>query len=199
MPVRRRRNADDGCGRLRRARSGSGSGRSRRAAPARCRGCASRTYSPTATGAMTSSRALQDQRRHRHRGEVGAVVGQERDPGEPPGDLRVGAAEARRQLLAELRPLGVAHDHRRHRARPAEVVAVQRLEQLVDVRLAEPADVVRRRRCSGATGRPSPAWRSAPAPRRRRATPIMARDRVARRRSRRRGRAPRRSRATSSA
>ncbi len=46
--------------------------------------------------------ALQDQGRHRHLGEVGPVVGEERDPGEPPGDVGVGAAEALGQLGAEL-------------------------------------------------------------------------------------------------
>ena len=76
------------------------------------------------------------------RREVGAVVGEERHPREVPGDLGVGAAEAVGQLLAELRAVGVAHDGRGHRARPAEVVAVQRVQQPVDVRLAEPADVV---------------------------------------------------------
>ena len=94
---------------------------------------------------------------------------EERHPGELAGDLRVGAAEAVRQLLPELGPVGVAHDHRGHRARPAEVVAVERVEQLVDVGLAEPADVARRRRCSAATGRPARACRTAPARRWRRA------------------------------
>ena len=77
-----------------------------------------------------------------HLRQVGAVVGEEGDAREVPGDLRVGAAEAVGQLLAELRAVRVAHDHRRHRARPAEVVAVERLEQPVDVLAAEAADVV---------------------------------------------------------
>ena len=87
-------------------------------------------------------RALQDQGGHPDVGEVGAVVRGEGDPGEVPGDLRIGAAEAVGQLVAELRPVGVAHDHRGHRARPAEVVAVQRLQQPVDVLGREPADVL---------------------------------------------------------
>jgi hypothetical protein len=62
--------------------------------------------------------------------------------GEVPGDGRVGAAEARGETLAELRPVGVAHDHRRHRRRPAEVVGVEGVEQVVDVLLPEPAVVV---------------------------------------------------------
>ena len=100
------------------------------------------TYSPTHVGgdrvvARTAGRGSAS-----HPRQVGAVVGQERDAREVPGDLRVRAAEAVGQLLAELGPVRVAHDHRRHRARPAEVVAVQRLEQALDVLAREPADVV---------------------------------------------------------
>ena len=64
------------------------------------------------------------------------------DAGELRGDLRIGAAEAVGQLLAELRPVGVAHDHRAPWRRPAEVVAVERVEQPVDVLGREAADVV---------------------------------------------------------
>ena len=45
------------------------------------------------------------------------------------------------QLLPQLRAVRVAHDRRRHRARPAEEVALHRLQQLLDVRRAEAADV----------------------------------------------------------
>ena len=55
------------------------------------------------------------------------------------------AGSVRQKLLVssspELRPVRVAHDHRRHRRGPAQVVAVQRLQQLVDVLAAEPAAV----------------------------------------------------------
>ena len=85
--------------------------------------------------------ALQDQRGGGDLREVGAVVGQERGTGEDPGDPRVGGTEAVRQLLPEFGTLRVPHDHRRHRRRPAEIVAVQRLQQLVDVRTAEAAPV----------------------------------------------------------
>ena len=43
---------------------------------------------------------------------------------------------------ASSRAIGVAHDDRCHRLRPAEVVASSDVEQLVDVGPAEPADVV---------------------------------------------------------
>src|SRR5581483_7292620 len=52
-------------------------------------------------------------------------------------DLRVGPAEAGGEFRAELRPVSIPHDHRGHSAGPAQVVAVQRGEQLLDVRLAE--------------------------------------------------------------
>ena len=87
-------------------------------------------------------RALQHQRRDLDLREVGAVVGEEGGAGEHLGDVRVHLAEAVRQLLAQLRPLGIAHDHRRHARRPAQVVVAQRLEELLDVRRAEPAAVV---------------------------------------------------------
>ena len=95
--------------------------------------------------------ALQDERPNRHAREVGAVVGQERHAREVRRDLRVGRTEGVGQLVAELGPVLVAHDHRRHRARPAEVVAGQRLQQPVDVLAREAAlvpvvvDVARRR------------------------------------------------------
>ena len=85
--------------------------------------------------------ALQDQGRHRHRCQVVTGVGEEGDVGELPGHVGVGAAEARGELLAELGPLRVGHDHRRHRAGPAEVVAVEGAEELGDVGLGEAADV----------------------------------------------------------
>ena len=47
--------------------------------------------------------ALQHQRRDVDAGQVGPVVGEERDPGELPGDVGVGAAEAVGQLLGQLR------------------------------------------------------------------------------------------------
>ncbi len=100
-------------------------------------------YAPTSRGAIASCGALDHQRRHGHLREVGPVVGQERGAGEHPRDGRVGAAEAVGQLLAQLRPVRVAHDHRRHRGRPAEVVAVQRRRAARRCRLgAEPAAVV---------------------------------------------------------
>jgi hypothetical protein len=65
-------------------------------------------------------------------GEVGAVVGEERHAGEVPGDL----GSVRQKLFVSSSPSSggrVADDDRRHRARPAEEVAVERLEQSLDV------------------------------------------------------------------
>ena len=56
------------------------------------------TYSPTATGAITSSRHCRTSVGVVTLREVGAVVGQERHAGEPAGDLGIGAAEAGGQL-----------------------------------------------------------------------------------------------------
>ena len=69
-------------------------------------------------------RALQDQRRDADaaRGRRGCRTGTS-TRAKRARDLRVGAAEALGQLLAQLGPVGVAHDRRRHRARPAEEVA----------------------------------------------------------------------------
>ena len=99
------------------------------------------TYSPTACGAIASSAHCRTSAGRAHPLEVGAVVGEEGGAGEVRGDLGVGAAEAVRELLAQLGAVVVAHDHRRHRARPAEVVALQRLEQALDVLAVEAADV----------------------------------------------------------
>ena len=86
--------------------------------------------------------ALKYQHRHVHAGEVEqAVVGGERDLHELASDPWVGCTEARSQLLAKCRPIEVAHDHRGHGTRPAEVVRLKVCEQLVDVLAIEPADV----------------------------------------------------------
>ena len=91
---------------------------------------------------MASSRHWRISVGTRTAGKVGPVVRREGDPGEVAGDGRVGAAEAVRQLVAQLRPVGVAHDDRSHRAGPAEIVAVERLEQTIDVCAGEAPDVV---------------------------------------------------------
>ena len=51
--------------------------------------------------------ALKDQRRHGDTGEVPAIVGGEGHASKRFGDLRIGAAEAVGQFLAELRPVRV--------------------------------------------------------------------------------------------
>ena len=102
-------------------------------------------YSPTASGRDDVVAALQDERRRLQPRQVRAVVGQEGDARELLGDLRVGAAEAVGQLHAELRLVGRAHDGRRHVAGPAQVVALQRLEQRLDVRRARSRRRSRRR------------------------------------------------------
>ena len=128
------------------------------------------TYSPTACGAITSSAHCRISVGRSNGGEVRPVVGEERHAGEMRRDRRDPCG---RSCWSAPPPSsgrsGVAHDHRRHRARPAEIVAVQRLEQPVDVGAREPADVVVVVDDSAATARPARASRTARAPWRRRA------------------------------
>ena len=147
-------------------------------------------------GAIDVVGALQHQRRRRvtARGRRGCRTGTS-TRAKWRGDLRVGAAEAVGQLARPAPAVRVAHDHRRHRARPAEVVAVQRLEQPVDVLAREPAERTRRRRCSAATARPARAARSAPGSLGRGQHADHRADRVADEDRRRAARARRRSRA----
>ena len=86
-------------------------------------------------------RALQHNRRRAHPLEIAPVVGKKRRAREGSGDLGVRPAEAVGELLAEFGPVRVAHDHRRHRARPPKVVALKRSQQARDVLLREAADV----------------------------------------------------------
>ena len=99
------------------------------------------TYSPHGLRGDRVVAALQDQRGGLQLRQVGAVVREEGDAREVLRDLRVGAAEAVGQFRAELGTVRIPHDHGRHRARPAQVIAVQRLEQPFDVLPAEPADI----------------------------------------------------------
>ena len=100
------------------------------------------TYSPTACGAMMSSLHC--------RISVGTVtLARSARLSEMKvtranclGDLRIGAAEAVGQFLAEFRPVGIAHDRRRHGRGPAHVVVGEEVEQLVDLRCGEAADIV---------------------------------------------------------
>ena len=164
------------------------------ARPSRCRRSRRCTYSPTASGAMTSSVHWSTSVGVRTRARSARLSDRNVTRANWRAMCGIGAAEALGELLAELGPVGVAHDHRRHRARPAEVVALERVEQLGDVGLGEPARRSPRRRCSGATARPARAWRTAPVRRSRRArrsSPTPS----GRRRRRRAGRARGRSRA----
>ncbi len=151
-------------------------------------GMAAWTYAPDGRRGDRVLARLEHEGGDGDRAEVVPVVGQERHAREARGDLGVGPAEAVRQLLAELRPLGVAHDHGGHRARPAEEVALERVEQLVDVRAAEAAACSPRRRRSTATARRARAWRTAPARAPRRARRSSS-SRSGRRTRRARGRA----------
>jgi hypothetical protein len=56
-------------------------------------------------------------------------------------DLRVSSAEGISKLLAKFGPIRVSHDGRRHRDRPAEVVVGKRCQEILNLLLAEPADV----------------------------------------------------------
>jgi hypothetical protein len=76
-------------------------------------------------------------------GEIFAVVGEEGYLGETTRDDRVSRAEALRELGRQLRPIRVLHDRRCEEVRPPDVVLVHRLEQSLDVRALEAADVRR--------------------------------------------------------
>lgn len=86
--------------------------------------------------------ALQDQDACINRAEIGAIVGQEGGPGEILSDLGIGSAKAVGQFLGEFRPIRIAHDDRRHRLRPAHMIAVEEIEQLQYLVPAEPADII---------------------------------------------------------
>jgi hypothetical protein len=79
--------------------------------------------------------ALQHERRDAHARHVGAIVREEGDARELAGDVGIGCTEAVGQCLAKLRPVGIAHDRRRHRRRPTEMIVGQELEHLFDLRL----------------------------------------------------------------
>ncbi len=74
--------------------------------------------------------------------QFAAMIRQERDACEMLGNLGIGLAEAVRQLCAEFGAVGCTHDHRRHVARPAEVIALEGGEQFIDVSTLEAADVI---------------------------------------------------------
>lgn len=85
---------------------------------------------------------LQDQRGCRQPDDVLAVVGHERHSCKLLGDIGLGAAKTVRQLFAQCRLPWCAHDHRGHGAGPAKVVAVEYVEQRVDVLQLETTDIV---------------------------------------------------------
>src|SRR5436189_472227 len=84
-------------------------------------------------------RALQDERLRRELRQVGAIVRQEGHAREVLRYLRVGAAEAVREFLGELRAVSIAHDDRGHGTGPAEMVRVEELDQTLDVLTLETA------------------------------------------------------------
>ena len=74
--------------------------------------------------------------------KVGPVVGNECDARELLGDVGIGPAEAVGELLAKLRPVGIAHDHRGHGGRPAHVIVGEELQEFGDLLFLEATDVV---------------------------------------------------------
>ena len=84
---------------------------------------------------------LDDERGNRHVRQVVPVVREEGDPGEVLCDGGVDAAEACGQAVAQFGAIRISHDDRRHGARPAEVVRIERVEQSLDVDPLESADV----------------------------------------------------------
>ena len=86
--------------------------------------------------------ALEDEATGLYAGKIGPVVGQEGGPGKLLSDLRVSPAKAVRELLAKFRPLWIAHNHRCHGLRPAHVVAIEELQQFLDLGLGEAPHVI---------------------------------------------------------
>jgi hypothetical protein len=102
--------------------------------------------------------ALEDQGRHGDFGKVGPVIGLQ---GHRAKALAI-SGSVRQKLLVSSSPssgLRIAHDGGRHRSGPTHVVVLEKLEELLDLLLAEPAhianvvDVARRRPTS--TSRPN--------------------------------------------
>src|ERR1700692_1344530 len=86
--------------------------------------------------------ALKYQRGHRYLRQVGTVVGSESDARKRLGDFRIGAAETVGELLAELRPVGIAHDGWCHSGRPAHMIILEEFEEFSDLFLAESTDII---------------------------------------------------------
>ena len=84
---------------------------------------------------------LQNEYRGGQAEHILAVIREEGHAGELLGDVRLGAAEALGERLAQVRLRRGAHDHRGHGAGPAQVVAVEGVEQVVDVVALETADI----------------------------------------------------------
>src|SRR5687768_9676243 len=95
---------------------------------------------PDHLGSNRVLRALEDERPRLYAGKISPVVREEGHPCKMLGDFGVRAAEAIGEFLTEFRAVWIAHDHRSHCARPAQMIAVEDVQQAVDVFLLEPAD-----------------------------------------------------------
>src|SRR5215207_2198337 len=73
--------------------------------------------------------------------KISSIVGCEGDTGERLGDVGVGAAEAVDQLLAELGPVGIAHNGGRHSGGPTHVIVSEEIQKLVYLLSLEAADI----------------------------------------------------------
>ena len=100
------------------------------------------TYSPTQGGAMMSSRHCRTSVRASRRGRSARLS----EKKVTRANWRAISGSVAQKLLverlAEFRPIGVAHDRRRHRRGPAEVVVGQELEEFLDLIVGKAADVV---------------------------------------------------------
>ena len=96
---------------------------------------------PDAVRSNAVRRALQDQRWDAHCREIGAVVREKGDASEMLGDRRVGPAKTLGKLGGKFRSIIVLHNHRRHGARPAEMIIGKRLQEAVDIAPVEAANV----------------------------------------------------------
>jgi len=84
---------------------------------------------------------LHDKGRRTHPCEVCPVIGKKCDVRKMPGDIRIGSAKTVRQFSAQFRLIWCTHDRGSHIARPAQIVIIECLKQILDVASIETADV----------------------------------------------------------
>ena len=87
---------------------------------------------------MTSSEHCRTRQRALTRGRSARLSDRKVTRAKLLGDFWIGHAEGIGQLLAQFRPVGIAHDDGGHGLRPAHVIGVKKVEELVDLRSLKP-------------------------------------------------------------